>query len=118
MIELKDVIIFRAGENPNGVYITEKAISDLKQFNNVPILNKICGYQNDFDDKIKNEKVIGWIYKATRIDFPYIYGDILVEEEFKNVKTMKNYEIQLDLGEKENGVFVVDKFDLMSIEME
>lgn len=119
MIKLNDVIIFRAGENPNGIFITEDAIKDLEKFKNKPIVNKIYGYQNDCECKSEKENVIGVILEATRIEFPYVYGNIAIfEDDFDKLNTMKNYEIQLDLGEKTDDVFRVDKFDLMFIEME
>lgn len=120
MIKLNDVIIFRAGENPNGIFITEDAINDLEKFKNKPIVNKIYGTRDYWECESDKENVIGVILEATRIEFPYVYGNIAIfEDEFDKLNTMKNYEIQLDLGEKEEGnILRVNEFDLMAIEME
>lgn len=99
MKELKDVQIFMYGESPNGFVIPESEMLDFSKFKNVPILESIGDYSPEMIDGVTKfaltEKVVGQVIEATKLEFPYVYGNILVCDELVYDK-FKNYQIQYD----------------------
>ena len=111
--EIKDISIFLYGENANGYIIDKSQIEDFSKFENVPIVNKI----KERKDEEFEQKIIGVVKNATRIEYPYVYGDIVVFDEFKLTK-FRNYEVNCDVERDEIGIKYLVNVEILSIELE
>lgn len=111
--EIKDIPIFMYGENDNGYIIDVLEIEDFKKFENAPIVNHI---KTDTDTDLK-EEIVGWVIEATRLEFPYVYGNIFVHEEF-NFTKFKNYQINCEVVGNLFGENYLTNIDIMAIELE
>lgn len=112
MKEINDIKIFMYGENPNRFTISESEIIDFNKFKGVPIIQNLGLDDNECNGEMA-EKVIGLVIEATRIDFPYVYGNIKVED-YITYSTFKNYEIQCEISDNNELLNI----KILSIELE
>lgn len=108
--EIKDIPIFMYVENNNGYIIDESEVKNFDKFKNVPIINHI----NINDEEIE-EKVVGVVMSATRLEFPYVYGDVTVFDDLNFMK-FKNYQIQCTGFNSEE--IKLTNVDILAIELE
>lgn len=108
MKEIKNIPIFMYGENANGYIIDESEVSNFEKFKNVPIINHIGNEE-------MGENVIGVVMSATRLEFPYVYGDVAVYRNLSFTK-FKNSQIQCECFDKES--MKLTNVDILVIELE
>ena len=110
MKEIKDIPIFMYGENANGYIIDESEVSNFYKFKNAPIMNHIKT-SNEYTDEL----VVGVVTNVTKLEFPYVYGDVMVFDYLDFTK-FKNYQIQCEGFNNENMKLV--NVDILAIELE
>lgn len=111
MQTIKDIPIFPFGTSPNGSYISKEAVEKaLDSFINIPIFS----YDESDKYNIFNSP-IGIITKITRIEEPFVYGDVVLFKDLETMNKFKNYEIQMDNYHKENEIYYIDEFKLQSV---
>lgn len=84
-MEIKNVYIFNCGVNENGI----KIINDIDSLKEFLIDAPVC----------VNNTVIGIVAEVTDVIGDKIYGTVLYfEDEYKEYKYFKNYEVQADIN--------------------
>lgn len=108
--EIKDIPIFMYGKNDNGYSIDESEVINFDKFKNIPIVNHI-----KIGDDCSDEKIVGVVINATRLEFPYLYGDVMLLDNF-NFTKFKNYQIQCAGFNSEE--MKLTNVDILAIELE
>ncbi|WP_297419340.1 hypothetical protein [Clostridium sp.] len=114
MRKYKNIPIFQYGQNENNGYITKEAVIKTKNtFINAPVM---IYDENDKYNK-NNPRIIGLIKEVTKIEFPFVYGDVILKDNL-DLGRFRNYSIDVKESHEENGIIYFDEFVVQNISFE
>jgi hypothetical protein len=111
MKEYKSIKIFQYGKNENEAFISEGSVNNaIGTFANKPIM-----IFNTTDKYNKKNLPVGYITKVTKIEFPYVYGDVSIFKDDVKLGKFRNYGVEVLENHTEGDTYYIDKFTLSDV---
>lgn len=115
MKKYEDIPLFKFGASQTKMAISQQAVEDcIHTFHKKPVF-----IYDEADNYNKNNKIVGIIDRTTKIEDGFLYGDIIIWNEYMDkdleLNKFRNYEINAEEYHNEEGTMIVDKFTLFSV---